>query len=118
LIRYGEETILLVEDEAKNRRVVASILESYGYTLLQAADGQESFNLSRLHVEEIDLVLLDLNMSRMTGQEALSALWAVEPAIFTELSLGKKHFLGVAGIISKPIDLKQLVRDVQEALGV
>ena len=121
-IRYGEETILLVEDELKVRQVVVPILESYGYRVLEAADGQEGFNQYRLHADEIDLVLLDLNMPRMTGQEVLNALQSLNPqvkvAIFTGLSLTKEDFPGIAGIIYKPIDLKRLVRDVQEALGV
>ena len=51
-------------------------------------------------------------------QGVLSVLRAVKVAIFTELSLGKEDFPGVAGIISKLIGLNLLVPDVREVLSV
>ena len=51
-------------------------------------------------------------------QGVLSVLRAVKVAIFTELSLGKEDFPGVAGIIYKLIGLKRLAPDVREVLSV
>ncbi len=49
----GDETVLLVEDEAVVRQLVAEILETNGYTVLQAADGPSVLELARRHSGDI-----------------------------------------------------------------
>jgi CheY-like chemotaxis protein len=64
----GQETILVVEDQAQLRRATVFTLERAGYTVLAAADGIEALQLLRQHTEPIDLVFTDLVMSRLGGR--------------------------------------------------
>jgi PAS domain S-box-containing protein len=63
----GTETILLVEDEAPIRRTTQRILERFGYSVLGAGDGEEALDVYRAHEAEIDLVISDVVMPKLTG---------------------------------------------------
>jgi two-component system cell cycle sensor histidine kinase/response regulator CckA len=65
----GVGTILLAEDEQEVREVAREFLESGGYTVLEARDGSEALRLAGEHVGEIDLLVSDMIMPGMTGQE-------------------------------------------------
>jgi CheY-like chemotaxis protein len=64
----GEETILVVEDQAQLRRATVYTLERAGYTVLAAADGIEALHLLRQHPAPINLVFTDLVMARLGGR--------------------------------------------------
>ncbi len=66
------ETILVVEDTELLRRIYTDKLNQEGYVVHQAADGLEALNQAR--TQNLDLILLDLIMPRMSGLEALEAL--------------------------------------------
>jgi two-component system cell cycle sensor histidine kinase/response regulator CckA len=68
VIRGGDETILVVEDEDAIRRVAQRSLERFGYTVLVAADGAEALALLRTG-RHVDLVISDAVMPRMSGLE-------------------------------------------------
>jgi PAS domain S-box-containing protein len=76
---WGSETILLVEDEDLVRQVARRILERYGYTVLAAASGQEALALSREHAGPIHLMLTDVVMPGMSGQEIREDLQPQRP---------------------------------------
>jgi two-component system chemotaxis response regulator CheY len=63
------ETILIVEDQRGFRRIYRDALESQGYTVLVAEDGEMGLDLVRLH--KPSLILLDLGLPRMSGFEVL-----------------------------------------------
>jgi PAS domain S-box-containing protein len=64
----GNETILVVEDQAQLRRATVYTLERAGYRVLSAADGIEALHLLRQHPEPIHLVFSDLVMARLGGR--------------------------------------------------
>jgi PAS domain S-box-containing protein len=64
----GVEAILVVEDQNQIRRATIRILESVGYRVLAAGDGQEALDLLRRHGRTIELVLTDLKMPRLGGR--------------------------------------------------
>ncbi len=66
----GKRTVLVADDEIINREILGVILGSE-YDLLFAQDGQAAFDLLQENRDTLSLVLLDLNMPRMTGQELL-----------------------------------------------
>lgn len=66
------KTILQIEDNYANRRLVERVLEPYGYRLLYAADGQTGVNTA---LEEVpDLILLDMGLPDMDGQTLVAIL--------------------------------------------
>jgi len=62
-------TILLVEDEAAIRAATALALHEHGYTVMEAADGEEALGIARHHGDAIDLVISDVVMPRLGGPE-------------------------------------------------
>ncbi len=66
----GPETILVAEDEAALRVLARDVLESLGYTVLMAQNGEEAVELYAAQPERIDLLLFDVVMPRMGGWEA------------------------------------------------
>jgi len=66
----GTETILLAEDDDMLLEMTTCTLESSGYKVLQAHDGAEAVEIFREHGDEIDLVMLDAIMPKMTGKQA------------------------------------------------
>jgi CheY-like chemotaxis protein len=65
----GSETLLLVEDEENVRRPMAEILEDAGYLVLSAADGVEAARLAERRAGAIDLLVTDVILPGMSGQE-------------------------------------------------
>jgi PAS domain S-box-containing protein len=75
----GTETILLVEDEEALRALARELLESLGYTVLEAQHGAEALGLSASHVGHIDLLMTDQVMPHIDGQELATRLVAERP---------------------------------------
>jgi PAS domain S-box-containing protein len=80
--------VLLVDDEPLVRRATKRLLESGGYEVVEASDGLEAVERFRERPEAFDVVLLDLSMPRMGGEEAFAALRAVRPDVPVVLSSG------------------------------
>src|SRR3989441_7627652 len=68
-LRRGSETVLLVEDASPVRSLARKGLESYGYTVLEAADGPAALELSAGHATGIDILVTDVVMPGMSGRE-------------------------------------------------
>jgi len=68
-IGYGNETILLVEDEPMVRALGKEFLEEYGYRVLTAANGREGLQMCHDFAERIDLIITDVVMPQMSGRE-------------------------------------------------
>ena len=81
-IRGGNETILMVEDEAELRLLGRQILEYYGYRVLEATTGAEALKLWPEHAQEIDLLLTDMRMPEgITGWELAEKLRTEKPRL-------------------------------------
>lgn len=76
---YGNETILLVEDETIVLRVTGELLAQYGYTALTAKDGVEALEIFREHHEEIRMVITDMIMPRMNGRAVIEHIRSENP---------------------------------------
>jgi CheY-like chemotaxis protein len=77
----GSETVLLVEDEAMVRELVRSMLESRGYTVLEAASPGEALHLYHRYTGEIHVLLTDIVMPGMSGRELYEHLRFVSPEL-------------------------------------
>jgi CheY-like chemotaxis protein len=75
----GQETILLVEDEDGVRQLVSTVLQRHGFTVLEARHGSDALHLTTEHPGPIHLVLTDVVMPGMGGQELAQRLKPLHP---------------------------------------
>ena len=74
-------TVLFIEDEETLRHAVAEMLRKNGFQVYEAADGDAGLELFGALEAEIDVVLLDLNLPRRSGQEVLIELRRLRPGL-------------------------------------
>jgi CheY-like chemotaxis protein len=84
----GTQTVLVVDDEPRVRRAAGAMLERYGYTVLLAQDGERAVDVFRKVGDQVSLVLLDLTMPVMSGEETLRQLKSIRPDVRVVLSSG------------------------------
>jgi PAS domain S-box-containing protein len=121
----GEGTILVADDEAWVRDVAARLLRSLGFGVLLARDGEEA--LARWHesADEIRLVLLDLTMPKLDGEETFRVLHLLRPDLpvvlmsgFSEHeAAGRFAGKGLAGFLAKPFRLEDLAECIRGVLA-
>jgi two-component system cell cycle sensor histidine kinase/response regulator CckA len=75
----GSETILLVEDEAALRRLSRRVLAQFGYTVLEAPNGEEALRLAEAYKGPIHLVLTDVVMPRLNGRDLAERVLVSHP---------------------------------------
>jgi CheY-like chemotaxis protein len=121
----GTETILLVEDEAVLRELIATALRSYGYTVLEASSGTEGLEIARAHAAPIDLLLTDVVMPGMNGSELATQLLGDRPDLAVVFTSGYASDMIVqqrladanADYIEKPYALADLGRLIRQLLA-
>jgi CheY-like chemotaxis protein len=77
----GSETILVIDDEEMIRQTAVQMLERRGFQTISAEDGEAGLAVYRDNQQQVDLVLLDHSMPRMSGLETLQALRQLAPEI-------------------------------------
>ena len=123
-IWHGEGTVLIVEDDDMVRTLTGEILEEVGLTVLFACDGVEGVEVFEKHQNEIDVVVLDLTMPRMSGDEAFRRMRRICPAIGVILSSGyaeheateKFQGDGPEAFIQKPYEPSVLVEHIRQII--
>src|SRR5678815_5551275 len=84
----GRGTILIVEDEQVMLRVVEKVLLQHGYQVLVASDGEEAIEVYRRHKLEIDVVLLDVDLPKLTGWDVLLKMKEENPDVRVVIATG------------------------------
>jgi PAS domain S-box-containing protein len=120
----GGETILLVEDEELLRPVVRETLEEHGYRVLEASSPAEALKLSESFAGAIDVLLTDVIMPGMTGNELAELIVAARPAIRIIFMSGysNRAVLNHSGLpasvryLEKPIPTALLLRTIRAAV--
>ena len=110
--------VLLIDDEPDNLEVVAESLEFYGIAVETAKNGQ--LGLEKLETFAPTLILLDLSMPGLSGEETFHELRGINPQVRVVLSSGysqteaARRFVNqpVAGFLQKPYDVEMLIAEV------
>lgn len=120
----GTETVLVGEDDATVRKLSKTLLETFGYKVIEAVDGEDAVEKFMENKEKIQLVVLDLIMPKKNGKEVYDQIRKAEPRIKTLFMSGytaddtKKTGILEEGLdfVSKPISPSAFLKKVREVL--
>ena len=120
-LRYGQERILVVDDEELVSELITRMLEHLGYPVVCVSSGQEALALIKKK-EKFDAVVLDMNMPTMSGKETLHKLKKIKPGLPVIISTGYSNaaleptLLNelVDGFLQKPYQMEELSKVLQE----
>jgi CheY-like chemotaxis protein len=125
VLKYGNETILLAEDQEEVRKAVKGILEGAGYKIIEATNGAQALELFVKHCDTIALVILDVVMPVKNGKETYEEIRKIRPyravlfmSGYTADIIQAKVDLGDEfQFISKPVVPRQLLDRVREIIS-
>ncbi len=112
-------TVLVVDDEANLRRLVARRLVNEGYRVLEAGDGAEALELLHATDTQVDLVITDIRMPRMDGYELADRLVGrpkAPPIVFIS-GYGQNGVWLPGSVFAKPFSLDALMEEVRRLLA-
>jgi PAS domain S-box-containing protein len=120
----GTGLILVADDEEVIRRLARNALERFGYQVLIAEDGRVAVDQYRQCHAELALVLLDMTMPVLNGEEALVAMREIDPTVPVIASSGHNEVIaiqkfagrGIASFLQKPYTGAQLAERVKRVL--
>jgi len=118
------ETILVVEDDARVRKLIVGVLRGHGYVVLEATRGQEALRCAREHKGKLDLAVVDVVMPEMSGPEVVQQLTTLFPGMHVLFISGYgdeaivHHRIPESGaaFLQKPFLPDSLARKVREVL--
>jgi len=122
--RGGSETVLLLEDSDRVRRLARTLLEGCGYTVLEASNGDEAGRISERETGPIHLLLTDVVMPGSSGREVAQRLLLLRPEMsvlymsgYTDDAIVAHNVLdGRTPFLQKPFTKDSLIRKVREVL--
>ena len=120
----GDGTILVVDDEQQVRTITELMLAQFGFRVLTAEDGAAGVKTFAEHADEIDLVVMDLTMPKLSGEQAFVEMRKRRPDARIVLTsgyneseaVGRLASSGVTAFLQKPFELEQLLSTVRKAL--
>ena len=120
----GHGLVLVVDDEPIVRKMATNSLERYGYTVVTADDGREGLERFRELHSQLKIVILDLTMPVMNGEEALQKMRLINPRLPVVLSSGYNEVeairrfagKGLSGFLQKPYTAAALAEKMQTIL--
>ncbi|MEA2060521.1 MAG: response regulator [Thermodesulfobacteriota bacterium] len=121
----GQGTILLVDDEKEILDISTELLQELNYQVISAKSGKAAIDVFKKKREAISLVILDMIMPDMDGEETFKTLKKIDPRVKVVLSSGysidgqARHILdmGCQGFIQKPFTLNILSQKIKRNLG-
>ncbi|MCP4220731.1 MAG: response regulator [bacterium] len=125
ILPRGSGLILVVDDEMVLRQSAKAILEECGYRVMVAEDGLKALEIFKEKCKEIDAVLLDLSMPKMSGPDAYIKMKEICPKLKVVMTSGKKkeHWVdnaldvGVDDVIQKPYAMEKLAGIMTKLTG-
>lgn len=120
----GTETILVAEDDDQVRGIAVRLLESGGYTVLAAPDGEAALRVLSEHGQSLDLLLLDLIMPKVSGPDIELSAATLAPrakVVFTTGYAAAERFERLVDgrdrhVLIKPYGRRQLLTKIREVL--
>ena len=120
----GTETILFIEDEEALRSLAKGILVSKGYTVLTAEDGMQGVELYRSHQKEIAVVLSDIGLPILGGQDVFRKIRAINPeakvifasGFFDPETKAEMYKAGLKDFIQKPYMQDEVLQKIRAAI--
>ena len=124
LLKSGKEKILLVDDEITIVQLEKQMLERFGYRVSAHISSLEALRTFQADPAEYDLVITDMSMQDMTGDELAKTILSIKPDIPVILCTGfsarvdkeKAFALGIKGFLMKPVIISEMVEMVQRLL--
>ncbi len=121
----GKGLVLVVDDEEQVLETAVRMLNKIGFQCLQANNGKEALKIYKERQKEIGLLLMDLTMPQMDGEETFQALRILDPGIKVILSSGynqqelsqKSVGKGLASFLQKPYQMNELRQAIIEAFS-
>ena len=123
-VKHGNETVLVAEDDASVRQLATIVLESFGYSVIAAVDGEDAIAKFMENRERISIVMLDMIMPKKNGKEVGEAIRKVSAGVkilfasgyTTDMIKGKELREAGSDFIQKPFTPKDLLIKVREIL--
>jgi len=120
----GTEKILLVDDDPDITAVTAKILKRFNYSVITADSGESALEIYAANRSGIDLIIIDLGMPGMGGEECLKRLMELDPGVKVILASGYDNNTvkqiaednGAKGYLSKPYKMDEVSRLVRRVL--
>jgi DNA-binding NtrC family response regulator len=116
--------VMVVDDEQILRQIAREILEEIGFNVILAEDGEEAVSIYRKEYERIRVVLLDMLMPKLSGNEVYSKMKKINPDVKVILTSGFRKDkrveqalnAGADGFIKKPYNFKRLSEMIFQVL--
>ena len=120
----GVATVLLVEDEKIMLDLLEKVLRQHGYQIFTATDGEKALEIYRRHKQEIDIVVLDIGLPRIAGQDVLLQMKQQNPDVKFVVASGyiepelKSHIdqAGIQHFIHKPYSPDEILQTLQSLM--
>ena len=120
----GTETVLLAEDDLAVRKMMTGLLRDFGYTVLEAIDGEDAVERFREHKDNIELIIFDVIMPKKNGKEAYNEVAKMKPGIKAIFASGypadvvRRKGIIEEGVefISKPFAPSEFLKTIRKVL--
>jgi CheY-like chemotaxis protein len=125
-VKGGTETILVAEDHDDSRRLIREVLESNGYSVIEAVDGADAVQKFTNYMDQIALLIVDVEMPRKNGLETYNEIKKIQPAmrvlfmsgytgdIVLDKGIQEKEY----NFIAKPLSPNTLLVKIREILDI
>jgi len=121
----GTESILVVDDEVMVANVIGDMLERLGYDITTLNSSVEALDTFESQPDRFDLMITDMSMPRMTGDQLASEILAIRPNLPIIICTGysqrlnreKAESIGVKGVLHKPVSKPDLARMIRKVLN-
>jgi len=117
-VARGTETILIAEDDLMVLALLRSVLEEYGYRVLEARDGEQAVRVFTENRDRIQLAIFDTIMPKMNGKQAFNAIKAIQPDVKALFMSGyTADIVNRQGLVDQGFELMQKPITPQELLA-